>query len=157
MRRDKHARPESRPSRAHTKHEVSFFSSISNAPGSEEWWSEVRPKGVAPDRRDLPCKLRTEQRNRCNVSQVVRNIRDKCSLLTVDPSVLGRQAPQKRSFDRRSRDVRVATRRSEEKFTAAHVTSVEARAVTLSPGTRKPLVVLQAVLLTANTSASAVE
>ena len=65
--------------------------------------------------------------------------------------------PQKRSFDRRSRDVRVATRRSEEKFTAAHVTSVEARAVTLSPGTRKPLVVLQAVLLTVNTSASAVE
>ena len=75
-----------------TKHEVFF--QLSGESESEGWWFEVRPDGVgrkqprpigelcsvsAPLRAARPMQRRSD----------VRNIRDTCSFVTVDPSVLG--------------------------------------------------------------------
>ena len=43
-----------------------------------------------PDRRPLSREFRVEQHIRCNDGQMVRNIRDTCSLVTVDLSGAGR-------------------------------------------------------------------
>ena len=56
-----------------------------------------------------------------------------------------------------SRDVRMSTRRTKEKVTAALVPSVEVWVVTVPFGTQETPVILKAVLLAASTSESEVE
>ena len=59
-------------------------------PSLKEWCFDVRPKGVGK-KRPRPinelCSGTFDSNSRCNVGQVGRNIREKCSLVTVDPSV----------------------------------------------------------------------
>ena len=128
---------------------------MSDESESEESWFEVCPKGVGrsqPRPIDELCSMSSDSSSASDATsarwyetfttRVARHSR---------PVGLGR------SLDRRSRDVRVATRRTEEKFTAALVLSVEARAFSVSPGTQETLVMLEAALLTASSSVSLVE
>ena len=64
---------------------------------------------------------------------------------------------QKQSLDQRDPDVRLATRRRKENFTAALVPSVEAWAVAVSPAAQETPVIVEAVSLAASTSACSLE
>ena len=86
-------------------------------------------------------------------TQMVRRIRDACSCVTVQPSVRVAKL-LKQSLHLGDPDVPASTRRTKQKFTAAFVPSVEAWAVTVSPGTRDTFAMLEAGLLAASTSAS---
>ena len=128
-------------------------SSISGEFESEEWWFDVRPKGVGKKRPrpiDELCSgtSRFGQRSRCNVGMMVRNIRDQCGLVTVGPSARMIKPLKKQSLDQMDPEYRVATRCTEEKLTAALVPSAEAGAVTAVTvwfGTQETLVMLEAV------------
>ena len=71
---------------------------------SEEWWFDVRPKGVGwklPRRIDALFSDASD-------GQMVRSVRDACSCVTVTPSVQV-QSPQKQSLDGGDPNVRVST------------------------------------------------
>ena len=121
---------------------------------SEEWWFEVRPKGSVrkqPCPTDDFCSVSSDSSSTPDATPVGAKHSRQMWPRRSRPRQSGSSGPAKNAAsDRRSR-------RSEEKFTVALDLSVEALAVAVSLGTQEVLVMLEAELLAASTSAFAGE
>ena len=72
---------------------------------------------------DTTQDLRLSSQASSGVGQVARNIRDQCSLVPVGPSTRMFKPLKNKASTKGTPDLRLATRRTEEKFTAALVLS----------------------------------
>ena len=117
-------------------------------------WSDVRPKGVEKKRHchiDGLCSESSESSSapRATMARWYEAFEKRVTA--------SQSAPQKQSLDRKDPDIRVATRRAKEEFTAPGVPNVEAWAVAVSPAAQEMLAMLRTMVLAASTSESEFE
>ena len=139
------------------KHDVPILSfSMSDESKSEEWWSvEARPKGNGtkqPRPIDVICSVSSDSSSTpdATTARWYEAFATR-SFVRVDPSVGVVRSPKNSASIEECETSRCR------RIIAALVPNIEARAVTVALASQKTSVVLEAVLLAANTSASAGE
>ena len=131
---------------------------MSDESHSEEWWFEVRPKGAGRKQPRVIEEICSVGSGSGHIRRnVVRNVCDTCGLVTVVLSVWAPGLEKNAGSIEEVETLEGVDPTIGETFNAALAPSAEARTFTVSPGTQETLVMLEAILLAASTSASAGE